>query len=85
MVAIGLPAGLALILLGLADPLLLAVLAGLCEIIPMVGPFLSSLPALLVAMTVDPSRALLLIPIAVAIHQIEGNLLIPRIMSQAVW
>jgi predicted PurR-regulated permease PerM len=84
MVAIGLLASLALILLGLADPLLLAVLAGLCEVIPVVGPFLSSLPALLVALTVDPSRALLLVPIAVAIQQIDGNLLIPRIMSQAV-
>jgi putative heme transporter len=84
MVAIGLLASLPLILLGLADPLLLAVLAGLCKIIPVVGPLLAFLPALLVALPVDPSRSLLLIPIAVAIQQIESNLLILRIMSQAV-
>jgi predicted PurR-regulated permease PerM len=84
MLALGLLAGLAFALLGLPNPLLLGVLAGLCEIIPMVGPFLAFLPALLVALTIDPTHALLLIPVAIIIQQLEGNVLVPRIMSHAV-
>jgi hypothetical protein len=42
------------------------------------------MPALLVALALDPTKALLLIPIAIALQQIEGNVLIPRIMSHVV-
>jgi predicted PurR-regulated permease PerM len=84
MLALGVMAGAAFLLLGLPNPLLLAVLAGLFEIIPMIGPFLAFVPALLVALAVDPFKALLLVPIAIVIQQIEGNVLIPRIMSHQV-
>jgi predicted PurR-regulated permease PerM len=84
MLALGIMAGIAFLGLGLPNPFFLAVLAALCEIIPMIGPFLAFVPALLVALTVDPSKALLLIPIALLIQQIEGNVLIPRIMSHSV-
>jgi predicted PurR-regulated permease PerM len=84
MLALGVMAGVAFTLLGLPNPLLLAVLAGLLEIVPILGPFLAFIPALLVAVTVDPFKALLLIPIAVVIQQIEGNVLVPRIMSHVV-
>jgi predicted PurR-regulated permease PerM len=84
MLAIGAMAGVAFVALGLPNPLVLAVLAGLFEIIPMVGPFLAFVPALLVALATDPFKALLLIGIAIVIQQIEGNVLIPRIMSHAV-
>jgi predicted PurR-regulated permease PerM len=84
MLALGLMSGVTFVLLGLPNPLLLAVLAGLCEIVPMIGPFLAFIPALLVALASDPIKALVLIPIAVVIQQIEGNVLIPRIMSQSV-
>ncbi|HZS00593.1 MAG TPA: AI-2E family transporter [Chloroflexota bacterium] len=84
MFAIGGMAGVAFLLLDLPNPLVLAVLAGLFEIIPMIGPFLAFVPALLVALATDPFKALLLVAIAVVIQQIEGNVLIPRIMSHAV-
>jgi predicted PurR-regulated permease PerM len=84
MLALGIMAGLTFWLLGLPNPLFLAVLAGLFEILPLVGPFLAFLPALLVALTTEPQKALLLVPIAVVIQQIEGNVLIPRIMSHSV-
>lgn len=84
MFALGLMAGLAFLLLGLPNPLLLAVLAGLFEIIPIIGPFLAFLPAMLVALATDPTKALILIPVALAIQQIEGNILIPRVMSHSV-
>jgi predicted PurR-regulated permease PerM len=84
MLAIGAMAGVAFVVLGLPNPLILAVLAGLFEIVPIVGPFLAFVPALLVALATDPFKALLLVGIAVVIQQIEGNVLIPRIMSHVV-
>jgi predicted PurR-regulated permease PerM len=77
-------AGTAFAVLGLPNSLVLAVLAGLFEIIPMIGPFLAFVPALLVALATDPLKALVLVGIAVVIQQIEGNVLIPRVMSHAV-
>ena len=84
MLAIGAMAGTAFAVLGLPNSLVLAVLAGLFEIIPMIGPFLAFVPALLVALATDPLKALVLVGIAVVIQQIEGNVLIPRVMSHAV-
>jgi predicted PurR-regulated permease PerM len=84
MLTIGVAAGLSFVLLGLPNALLLAVLAGLFEIIPMIGPVLSFIPAFLIALTIDPMKALLLVPIAFVIQQIEGNVLVPRIMSHSV-
>ena len=84
MLALGVMAGVAFVLLGLPNPLLLAVLAGLLEIVPLIGPFLAFIPALIVAASVDPFKALLLLGIAVVIQQIEGNVLVPRIMSHVV-
>jgi predicted PurR-regulated permease PerM len=84
MLALACMAGVAFVALGLPNPLLLAALAGLFEIVPLIGPFLAFLPALLVALTVDPFKALVLLGVAVVIQQIEGNVLVPRIMSRTV-
>jgi len=84
MLALGVMVSIACAVLGLPNPVLLGALAGVAEIIPLVGPFLAFLPALLVALAVDPTKVLFLVPIAIVIQQIEGNLLIPRIMSHAV-
>ena len=70
--------------MALPNPLVLAVLAALCEMVPIIGPFIAFVPALLVALAFDPSKALILLPLAVLIQQIEGNVLVPRIMSHAV-
>jgi predicted PurR-regulated permease PerM len=84
MLALGVMAAVACALLGLPNPVLLGVLAGVAEIIPLVGPFLAFLPAVLVALAVDPTKVLFLVPTAIVIQQIEGNILIPRIMSHTV-
>jgi predicted PurR-regulated permease PerM len=84
MLVVGLFSGLIFLALGLPNPLLLAVLGGLCQIIPIVGPFLAFLPALLVALTLDPTKALILVGAALVFQQVVGNILIPRVMSQSL-
>lgn len=81
MGALGILAFATFLTLGLPNPLLLAALAGLAEIVPIVGPWIAFAPALLVALAVDPTKALMLLPIVIVIQQIEGNVLVPRVMG----
>lgn len=85
MLAIGLMATPGYVLLGLPSPALLGVVAGLFEIVPMIGPFLAFSPAVLVALAVvDPTRALMVAGYALIIQQIESNILVPRVMGRTV-
>ena len=77
-------AGTGFWLIGLPNPVLLGVLAGLGELIPMVGPLIGFAPAVLVALGMDPWTALIVILYAVVVQQIEGNFIVPRIMGHSV-
>lgn len=84
MAAIGLMAGLGYAVIGLPNAALLGVFAGLIEIVPLVGPFLAFAPAVLVGLGIDPTRALVTMAYAAVIQQFEANILVPRVMGQAV-
>jgi predicted PurR-regulated permease PerM len=72
----------ALNLMGVNYPLLLAVLAGVLEIIPILGPFISGTVIVLVALLQSPELALLALVFVLILQQIEGNILTPNIMSR---
>jgi len=84
MAVMGVMAGVGFWIMGLPNPVLLGVLAGLGELVPMIGPFLAFAPAILVALGIDPWLALLVLAYAVVIQQIESNFLVPRIMGHTV-
>ncbi|TAK24403.1 MAG: AI-2E family transporter [Chloroflexota bacterium] len=83
MLTIGVVAGLGYVMLGLPSPVLLATFAAVAEMVPMVGPFLAFLPAVLIAFTISPGTALAVLAFALVFQQIEGNVLVPRVMSHA--
>lgn len=62
----------------------LAVLAGLFEIVPTVGPIIASVPAIIVALTISPNMALFIVAVYIIIQMVENHLLVPRIMQRAV-
>ena len=63
----------------------LAIFAGITELIPILGPWIGALPALLlVAASGDPEKILWVALLFVLVQQLENNLLVPRIQSQAV-
>ncbi len=65
--------------------LLLAFIAGFTELIPIVGPILGAIPAVLVALFTDsPTAALAVLALYVAIQQLEAHLLVPRIIGDSV-
>lgn len=82
--SIGLLTWIALILLRIEYALPLALLAGILEIIPTIGPIISAIPAVLIALTISPNMALIVILVYIFIHQVENNVLVPRIMHEAI-
>lgn len=62
----------------------LAILAGLLEIIPMIGPTVSAIPAVLVALSISPLLALSVVALYIIIQQLENNVLVPIVMKQSV-
>jgi predicted PurR-regulated permease PerM len=84
MATVGLATSIAYSLIGLPAPLLLGLVAALMEVIPMVGPLLGAIPAVLVATTVSPETAALTIGIYLLIQLIEGNILVPIVMRNSV-
>ncbi len=69
---------------GIKYALPLAFLAGLLEIIPTIGPIISSVPAIIVALTVSPTLALIVAGGYIVIQAIENNILVPKVMQAAV-
>lgn len=83
MVLVALVTGLGLWLLGVPLALVLGVIAGLTNIVPVVGPFLSGIPAVLFALTQGFDMAIYVALLFVVVQQVEGNLLMPLIQRYA--
>jgi predicted PurR-regulated permease PerM len=84
MGAMGLATTVAYTLLGVPGPLLLGLIAAFTEAIPLVGPLLGAIPAIIVAATVSPQLALLVAGVYVILQFLEGNLLVPLVMRNTV-
>jgi predicted PurR-regulated permease PerM len=84
MIVVATIQGIGYTILGLPFAPLLATWAGLCELIPMVGPYIGAAPALLIALAHSPLQALLVAVFALVVNLIEANILVPRIMGRAV-
>jgi predicted PurR-regulated permease PerM len=84
MAAMGVMTGIAYSVLGVPGALLLALIAAITEAIPIVGPLLGAIPAVLVAASVSPELALIVAGIYVVLQFVEGNVLVPIVMRNAV-
>ncbi len=81
---IGTTAAIGLWLLGIPYFYVLAVVAGLGELIPVLGPILAAVPAVLVGLSVSPQKALFVLVFFVVQQQVENHLLVPRVMARQV-
>jgi predicted PurR-regulated permease PerM len=81
---IGSTAALGLFLMGVPFFWVLALIAAIGELIPIVGPILSAVPAVIVALSVKPALALAVILFFIGQQQLENHLLVPKIMQRQV-
>ncbi len=84
-VIVGMLVYLGLLLIGMPNALLLAFLAGVFEIIPLFGPILSAIPAIMIAFaTGGLSFAVLTAGFYLIIHQFENQLIYPLVVKKVV-
>lgn len=83
-VVVGLAVGIGLTLMDVELSLALGVVAGITELIPIIGPWIGALPALVIVAATDPDKLIWVALLYVAVQQVENNLLVPRIQGQAV-
>jgi len=84
MGAIGLATAIAYTLLGVPSAVLLGLVAALAEGIPIVGPLLGAIPAVILAATVSPQLAVEVAGVYIVLQIIEGNVLVPLVMRNTV-
>jgi len=81
---IGTSSAIGLWLIGIPFFYVLALISGVGELIPVVGPILSAIPAIAVASTISLKKVLFVIIFFVVQQQIENHLLVPKIMARQV-
>jgi predicted PurR-regulated permease PerM len=83
-ITLGITVGIVLQLMGMPYALVLGVLAGVFEMVPMLGPILSALPALAVALFQPWPMVLAVLVFFLLVQQFEAHVLAPRITGHAV-
>jgi predicted PurR-regulated permease PerM len=83
-VVVGALATIAYWIIGLPSPLVLGLLSGVFEAVPVIGPILGAVLPVLIALSIDPSKVIWVVVATIVIQQAENNLLVPRVMSKAV-
>lgn len=73
-----------MLVLGLSYPLLLSVIVGVANMIPVFGPFIGAIPGALILLLVDPFQALWFILFIILLQQFDGNFLGPRILGDSM-
>ena len=81
---VGLFSGVGLSLLGVPFAPVLGLIAGITELIPVLGPILGSVIALLVTLANAPDKVLWVLVLFIIVQQVENNVLVPRIQGHAV-
>jgi predicted PurR-regulated permease PerM len=84
MGTVGVLAAVGYMLIGLPSPLLLALIAALGELVPVIGPILAFSPAVLAGLTISPATALVVLVFVVVLEQLEAYVLAPRLMAHTV-
>lgn len=84
MLIVGFLSYIGLFLLDLEFAVPLAVLAGLLELIPNIGPTVSMIPAALVGLSISPIMGLTVVVLYFLIQQLENNFIVPKVMQKSV-
>jgi predicted PurR-regulated permease PerM len=83
-VIIGVAAGFGYGLLGLRFWLLLAVLAGVTELVPIIGPWIGGVPAFAVALLDSWQKAIVVAVFITVLQLVENSILVPKVMKGAI-
>lgn len=81
---IGVLTGIVLKIFGIPFALMISVIVGVTNVIPFFGPFIGAIPSTFILMLEDPMQALYFVIIIVIIQQLDGNVIGPKIVGNAI-
>ncbi len=81
---VGTAIGISLTIINLPMSFALGVIGGVTELIPVIGPWIALIPALLIVLSFDPSLTLPVLFIYFAIQMIENLILVPKVHSDTI-
>jgi len=81
---VGAAAGIGCFFIGVQFPIVIGLLAFLFEFIPMLGPVLGMIPAVIISLFQSPTPVVVVIIYFIVLQQVESNLIVPRISGHAV-
>jgi predicted PurR-regulated permease PerM len=81
---VGVVTGVGMWVIGVQQPLALGIVAGIFEMVPILGPWISFIVAAIVVLATDPDKIFLVAILSLAIQQLENTFLVPRVQGNAV-
>lgn len=84
MVVVGVMTFVGLTLIGVRHSVFLAIIAGILEVVPNFGPTISTIPAVLVALSQSYFLGLSTLALYFIVQQLENHLIVPLVMKKAV-
>jgi len=83
-IVVGIVVYVGMLIIRMPYALTLGILAGALEIIPVMGPIIAAIPAILIAFTISPATALIVTIFYILVQELENKLLVPKIMQYTV-
>jgi len=84
MIIVGVLTFIGLTILQVEEALALAVLAGLLEIVPIIGFIIGLIPAIIIGFMISPITGFAILGLYTLVQQLENNLIVPKVMQKAV-
>jgi predicted PurR-regulated permease PerM len=84
MIVIGVLSYIGYLIIGVNYALPLAIIAGILEMVPNIGPTIASILAGLFGLTISPLIALLAVTWGIIVQQLENNFIVPKVMKETV-
>ena len=81
---VGIATFIGLTVLGVDLAIALAIFAGITELIPIIGPWIGALPALVIVAATEPDKIVWVLLLYLGVQQLENNFLVPRVQGHAV-
>ncbi len=75
---------IAFLIIGVPHALTLALISGITEAVPVLGPTIGAIPAILFTLAIAPEKALWVVLALVVIQSVENHLLVPQVMDRSV-
>lgn len=73
-----------MLILGLDYPLIISVIIGVTNIIPMFGPFIGAIPSAFLLLLVSPKQCIIFLIFIIILQQVDGNVIGPRVMGDSI-